>query len=136
MTLVVDASVALKWVLMEEGREAARNLIGSDTLIAPDFLILEAANTLSMKVRRGLLDMNQARVSLSVLIEDTDVAFRPSKAHMPAAFELSNLLSRSAYDSLYLALAISENATLVTADHKFASAVEVHPVHARSVRRL
>lgn len=48
MSLVVDASVALKWVLDEEGRPAARALLlGNEPLHAPDFLILECANILA-----------------------------------------------------------------------------------------
>ena len=39
MTVVVDASVALKWYVDEEDSEAALALLASDErLIAPDFL--------------------------------------------------------------------------------------------------
>lgn len=136
MTLVIDASVALKWVLVEEGRDAALALIGEETLIAPDFLILEAANTLAMKVRRGLLTEDAARESLHFLAEEVDVTFWPSHPHMVAAHNLANLLGRSAYDSLYLALADAEDATLVTADCKFADAVRGHRLYAARVRDL
>lgn len=135
MTLVVDASVALKWVLAEEGREATLDLLG-ETLIAPDFLILECANTLAMKVRTGQLDQATSANSLRLIAEEVQVTFWPSRPHMSAAHSLATLLGRSAYDSLYLALADAEGAVLVTADRKFADAVGRHPVFGQKVRLL
>jgi predicted nucleic acid-binding protein len=42
MTVIVDASVALKWVIEEEGSQAARTLLLDEPLAAPDLLIVEA----------------------------------------------------------------------------------------------
>ncbi len=136
MTLVVDASVALKWVLPEDDREAALALIGSETLIAPDFIILEVANTLAMKARRGLMATAQAEAFLDTMTNDMGLTFWPSRSHMRAAHVLANLLNRSAYDSLYLAMASVANARLVTADRKFAEAVRPHPTYGPMVRLL
>src|ERR1700730_1492657 len=41
MTVIVDASVALKWVIEEEGSQAARTLLLDEPLAAPDLLIVE-----------------------------------------------------------------------------------------------
>jgi predicted nucleic acid-binding protein len=46
VTIVVDASVAIKWVLDEEDSQATRQLLDDQILIAPDFIILECANIL------------------------------------------------------------------------------------------
>ncbi|CAN5558904.1 hypothetical protein BH23ACT7_BH23ACT7_08320 [soil metagenome] len=44
MTVIVDASVALKWTLAEPGRAAAVALRdGRDELVAPDLLAAEVA---------------------------------------------------------------------------------------------
>src|SRR5438128_1584381 len=43
MTLVVDASVALKWVIDEEDSAAAMALLFGEPLAAPDFLAIECA---------------------------------------------------------------------------------------------
>ena len=53
MTVVVDASVALKWVIEEDGSEAAGALLLEEPLAAPDLLIVECANVLWAKARRG-----------------------------------------------------------------------------------
>lgn len=135
MTLVVDCSVALKWVLLEDDREAALALIGQ-ALIAPDFLCLECANVLAIKVRRGLLSAAQARASLKEIEDMPGLALRPMAAHVGAAQDLSLELGRTAYDCLYLALAVSENATLVTADERFARAVSANAAYAPLIRTL
>lgn len=47
MSLVVDASVALKWFLPEPGHEAALAILDADDagqpLLAPDWLLVEAS---------------------------------------------------------------------------------------------
>jgi len=50
---VVDASVALKWVIPEVGAEAALALRAADRLIAPDLIVAECANALWKMVSRG-----------------------------------------------------------------------------------
>ena len=46
MTVVVDASVALKWVIEEDGSQAAGVLFLEQPLAALDLLIVECANVL------------------------------------------------------------------------------------------
>ena len=55
MSLVVDASVALKWFLTEEPQAAQALAIVQDgtTLIAPDFLIAEVCNAAWRLARLG-----------------------------------------------------------------------------------
>ena len=57
MTLVVDASVALKWVIEEDdsdGRASAAAF--GEPLTAPDFLATECANVLWARARRRMPD--------------------------------------------------------------------------------
>jgi predicted nucleic acid-binding protein len=49
--LVIDASIAIKWVIEEEGTKEALAL-RNQALVAPDLLIAECANVLWKKVRR------------------------------------------------------------------------------------
>jgi predicted nucleic acid-binding protein len=44
MIWVVDASVALKWFLDEEGSEHARRLKSLEEVIAPDLIVAEVSN--------------------------------------------------------------------------------------------
>ena len=123
MALVLDASVVLKWLLNEDGADRARALIGSDSLIAPDFLLLECANVLGVKERRGLLPAEVAPDALRGL-RDGPIRLQPSAPLALDALALSLSLGHSAYDCLYLALALAEQATVVTADQRFARAAE------------
>jgi predicted nucleic acid-binding protein len=51
--LVIDASIAIKWVVQEEGTEDALALRTRAELIAPDLIIAECANILWKKVKRA-----------------------------------------------------------------------------------
>jgi predicted nucleic acid-binding protein len=57
LTLVVDASVAVKWILPEEGEDAARLVLAMCQdeeldLVPPYLLNPEVGNVLSKRVRR------------------------------------------------------------------------------------
>ena len=136
MTLVVDASVALKWVLEEAGRAEALSLIGgTDPLAAPDFLWLECANVLAAKVTAGRAAQEAAAYGLEA-IQAAPVRIISSRPHLGRAHAIAVELGQSAYDSLYLTLALEEGAVLITADARFARAVREHPAYQASIRLL
>jgi predicted nucleic acid-binding protein len=129
-SIVVDASVAIQWVLPEESYLRARELLrtyvsGEHDLIAPRVLPEEAASVLARRVRRRQLTPAGA-----------EKAFRFLQAYMPAleqdaelvheAFRLSLRLQLSLWDCLYLALAIRGRRTLVTADRRLHRDAKLH----------
>lgn len=127
MTVLVDASVAVKWVLQEPDSERARDLIGTDDMIAPDFLLLEAAHVLGKQHRRRALAEDDAVAGLQT-IEGTIARLLPSMGAVAVAQRLAMTLNASVYDSLYLVIALAEGVTLVTADARFArAAASAHP---------
>ncbi|KQY35797.1 hypothetical protein ASD21_00955 [Caulobacter sp. Root1455] len=117
MTLVVDASVALKWVLAEPGQAAADALLDDD-LIAPSLWLLEAANALWRRNLRGELSVGEAEERLSELF-NAPVTSIPIEEDLAAAAALAQRLGHPVYDCLYLALAIREQTYVVTADRRF-----------------
>ena len=135
MTLIVDASVALKWVLAEEGSEDAAKLLLGEPLAAPDLLMVECANVLWTKARRRVLTREQASVRLAG-IKSVPMVQLPSDDYVIAAQAIAFDIDHSVYDSLYLALALAERAILVTADLGFAAAASRHGVYAASIRLL
>ncbi|HEX3916457.1 MAG TPA: type II toxin-antitoxin system VapC family toxin [Caulobacteraceae bacterium] len=135
MTVIVDASVAIKWVMVEDGSDAANSLVTAENLAAPELLFAECANVLWTKVRRGHLSPQLAKHALTV-IDSIPIRAVPIRQHFAAALAIALELDRSAYDSLYLAVALAERATLITADVKFAAAAQAHPTFGSSVRLL
>ncbi len=123
MRLVVDASVAVKWFVEEEGSDAADRLLdGSHDLFAPRLLASEVGNALWRKVHRGEIERSRAG-ALAAAIPDMAVSWASDEGISSDAVRLSLALDRPVYDCLYLALAYRISATLVTADARFVNAL-------------
>jgi len=135
VTAVVDASVAIKWVFEEEGSGAARRLVLDELLVAPDLLFVECANVLRCKVRERALPPEQARQAL-LTIDATPIRTATTRRHASAAYAIAVEIGSSAYDALYLAVALAERAQMVTADVRFARLAMAHPIYADWVRPL
>ena len=125
MSVVIDASVALKWVLDEPGREAADALLDEE-LIAPALWLVEAANALWRRAQRGEISPEQARERLAEL-HNAPVATASLEGDVLAATDLAHALGHPVYDCLYLAMAIREDTYVVTADRRFHAVVDRSP---------
>jgi predicted nucleic acid-binding protein len=112
---VVDASVAVKWVVEEEHSAKAAILLGFDACHAPDHWQAEAVNVLWSKVLRGDLTATDAEERMTVLLR-APVIGTPIADLMVRAFAISVALTVTIYDSLYVALAERRDIAMVTAD--------------------
>ncbi len=134
---VIDASIAVKWVVEEADSEAAARLLeGEAVLLAPDLLYAEAANALWALSRRGDVAAADVREALAVL---ADVPLHiPSSMRqlMPAATRLAQDLDHPVYDCFYLALAVQQQYPLLTADRRFQAKVRDHPYLSDRVLRI
>ena len=131
---VVDASVAIKWVVEELHSEQARSL-SSSRLEAPDLWPVECANILWKKVQFGDLTAAEARAGLELLLQ-APVSISDSRALLPAALNLSFDLKHPVYDCLYLALALHLGIPFVTADRKLVHVARTHKRLAGALRLL
>ena len=116
---VVDASVVVKWFVVEPGHaEALSFLKAGQDMIAPDFLLLETANVLRRKWKRGELSQRQWR-EIGATLPRYFSRLVPLESVMDAAVDLSIRLDHPVYDCLYLAVAVVERCVLITADDVF-----------------
>ncbi|HTT84426.1 MAG TPA: type II toxin-antitoxin system VapC family toxin [Rhizomicrobium sp.] len=123
ITLVIDASVAIKWIVEEEGTPEALALRHKAKLIAPDFLAAECANILWKKVQRKELTSKEAHLAAR-LLQAADIELLPMRPLLEAATKLAIALDHPAYDCIYLALAVEKDCKLVTADERLLRRLE------------
>ncbi|MGH3799179.1 MAG: type II toxin-antitoxin system VapC family toxin [Pseudonocardiaceae bacterium] len=129
-SLVVDASVALKWVVTEPGSEEAAALLdemadGAVALLAPEHLVGEVANGLRKRVAQHVLTVEDACSALDAIahLELTFVGGAGFRC-LPAALNWGI----TAYDALYVLLARDFDAVLVTADERLHAAATGIPI--------
>ena len=125
---VVDASVAVKWLVAEEwSDESSRLLETGATLIAPELLFAEVSNALWAMHRRGDITVDDLADATDALKSAPVAIPVPMRRLAAAATRLAVDLGHPAYDCFYLALAVQEQYPVVTADTRFHDKVREHP---------
>jgi predicted nucleic acid-binding protein len=124
MILIVDASVAVKWLVEEPDSATADAVLReADEVIAPDVVLAETANALWRRQRQKMMTRHAAEEKLKVLPGKFD-ALLPHTGIIVEAARIGFDLDRPVYDCLYLALAEREDGMLVTADTRLAERVK------------
>ena len=123
-SVVVDASVAVKWLVREEDTDKALAILRAwqdeeVTPAAPHLLPFEVANALHRKVLRGELNAGDSTYLISQLLESGLELHQPPGLHVRALELARQLNQNAAYDAHYLALAQSVGCDLWTADERF-----------------
>jgi predicted nucleic acid-binding protein len=128
VSLVVDASVALKWFLWDEPHSdrALAIVQKGGALIAPDLLVAEVCNAAWRSARLGRISQAQVVAIAAVLPHFFEALVRASDLAPPAA-AIAGQLDQPFYDCLYLALAESEQTSLVTADMRLLNKLRSTP---------
>ena len=122
MNLVVDASVAAKWLFVEPDTEKARVILdsaqnGELQLLAPEILPAEIANSLWQRTQRGDLD-RAAAVGLFEGFQKLEFNFFKVQELVEFALTIALRHHHPVYDCLYVVLAQREGCDLVTADER------------------
>lgn len=135
MTIVVDASVAIKLFVEETLRDEARHLFKHQREIqAPDFILIEVANVAWKKAVRKEIGNDQARNIVHVIPEFIPLLL-PSSKFLERATEMAIELTHPVYDCLYIACAEMTDGVVVTADERLVR-VAAGTKFAPLVRRL
>jgi len=127
---VVDASVAAKWFLPENGEalvdQAAALLDQYDRkqvqFVVPDLFYVEIASAIWKAVRVGRVSRAFGDQAL-VLLTEREFATVPSLKLLDGAFQIAADYGRTVYDCLYVALAMQTKSQLITADERLANAL-------------
>ncbi len=121
--ICVDASVAGKWLFLEEHSAQADALLRgalqqSEPIVAPPLLPSEVANIVRQRQRQGQLQLSDARALLAHFLA-VPIAFEAPDALYDHALVLADRHDLAAiYDAQYVALAELLGATLWTADRR------------------
>lgn len=129
MTLVVDVSVALKWVLEEPDSHLAQALAeGEEEVLVPDFWLNEAANVCWLLVRKGKWSADEAREGLALLHALVPPTATGELDLHDVALDIGLTIDHSTYDTLYVAFAVAMGARgIVVADAPFVRDMARHP---------
>ena len=105
MRLVVDASVAVKWLVQEEFSNIAEQILnGQHEVYAPHLMAVEVGNALWRKARTGEIERTEAG-SLATEIAEIGVNWADDEDICADAVRLAVALDHPIYDCTYLALA-------------------------------
>lgn len=137
--IVVDASLALKWVLTEPDSAIAQRMLGDwqasgVRIVAPMLLAAEAANAVYKRVRANQLTPADAQLALGALLM-TEIAYDTNPSLSLQAVAMAHHYGlRAAYDAHYMALAQSIGVELWTGDQNLINALqERRPAWLRSI---
>lgn len=120
--IVIDASVAAKWLIPEAGSaEAAAFQEDPRQLVAPDLIRLEVASAITKRVRSERNPITEKDATLRCqrwfhLLDKAIISLVPERDVLARAIELSVHIKHALPDCLYLAVATSLDAELITAD--------------------
>src|ERR1700687_1742519 len=127
--IVVDASLALKWVLDEPYTVEANDLLENwreqrNKLLAPALFLYEIANALTKRIQRYQWTLAQAKERLGFFLESGPLLQQIGAVH-PRALELADRFRLpTAYDAHYLALAEFQRCEFWTADERLWNSVK------------
>lgn len=122
-TVVIDASVAVKWFLHEPYASVARSLLEGYRLIAPDLLFAEVGNVLWQRVKKHDITTINANRMLANLAQ-APIRFIEMQTLASPAIIIACETNTTMYDSLYLAAGLTQKVSLITADKKLISGLE------------
>ena len=122
-SVVVDASLVVKWLVDEEYSDKAHAALQSwvdrdITRIAPYLMPVEVANALHRRMLRGELSVDDTTRMIARLLDSSLELHQTAGLHARALQLASELNQNAVYDAHYLALADIVGCELWTADER------------------
>jgi predicted nucleic acid-binding protein len=124
--ICIDASVAAKWVFIEEDSDLAKAIFlahEDSGVIAPAFMAAELTNSIRRRVARGLMTQDEGERALNLFLAFEVTLSIDASVHVEA-LRLAHRFDRpAAYDMHYVALAEIASCDLWTADLRLLNAL-------------
>jgi len=139
LSIVADASLAVKWVVAEDDSPKARLVGEGRTLLAPELMLVECANILWKHQRRGEVASELASELASaafVALQNGPFVWTRDAKLVDDARRLASDLNHPVYDCLYIALALRNGVPVVTADRRLAALAQKFSVLSESLIAL
>ena len=134
VSLVIDASVAIKWRLDDEELVSEAMLLldrleaGDIVLGAPRFIRYEVANSLEQARRRGRLTQDGVLASLQYYFALGIAADDDDDETVRLASRIAGQFATSVYDALYVAYAELAGCAMITNDRRLLRQVQEYPI--------
>ena len=119
---VVDASVAVEYLLRTPVGESVAELLESAVLLAPELMDAEVLSVLRRAMLHGHLEETRALLAVDDLVH-WPVERIPHRTLAPLAWQYHKNLS--AYDAFYVATAHTHDLPLLTTDARLARATSI-----------
>lgn len=116
--MIIDASVAVKWLIEEPDSGTALALLGTDDLAAPALIHAEVGNAIYKKRKLGEFTDDEGLGTLPAQLASI-IRTIDEVPMMSRALELALELDHPVYDCVYLAVAEALGDDLITADTRF-----------------
>lgn len=126
MAFILDASVAIAWVVAKQAAAYSRGIrlrAKREPYHAPALWRLEVVNVINALVRRGSLTVEAGRTAMDILDRMQPVIHESTTA-LTALFELAQRHNLTAYDASYLALALELKLPVACTDGKLRTALK------------
>lgn len=124
--MVIDSSVTLAWLFGEDSSaNRIEKVLADAELVAPWLWRLELVNVILVKERRKLLTVARG-TQLLELLEDWEVELmgEPPSRNMPSLAAAARPHQLTAYEAVYLEVAMSEGLPLFTRDNNLRDAAK------------
>lgn len=135
--VVLDASIAAKWIFWESGSELAQTLLDEQYLFyVPDIFYVEMDAIITKKLRKRELNSDEAYVKRAQ-VQRLALEKWSHLSLADVAFDISVTLTVTIYDAMYLALAVEKETVMWTGDDRlvrgirntFLSDYVINPLH-------
>lgn len=130
--VIVDASIALRWVLRDE-KEAQVDVLleqwaaSLTEMLVPPLFPAEVTNALYLSVKRKRLTLEEAELALRTIMELGIQTAEPPGLYSRSLRLAADYSTANAYDTQYVALAEMESCELWTADERLAATMKPLP---------